>query len=157
MVGADARPLLRFPSMARTLSLVFLATASPVTLVLFLLPWPWTQAVFACLIMGYPVALIVAAVGRNGVPRPLGIVLAALLVSLEACTVGMLFLRGRVLDGPWLGGLPLAGAIQLYGLCLVPLVVVALAYALTFDRFELDGDDVERLAELGRSPADRRR
>jgi len=123
--------------MARRLSLLFLAVASPVMLALFLVPWPWAEVVFAVLVMGYPVALIVVAVGRRGGVGPLGIPLLILLVFLEACAIGMLLLRGHVTDAPWLGGLPLAAAIQLYGLFLTPLLLVALTYALTFDRFEL--------------------
>jgi hypothetical protein len=134
--------------MARKLSLAFLAIASPVMLALFLMPWPWAEVVFAVLVMGYPVALIAFAVSRNGRTGPLGIPLLALLVFLEACTVGMLMLSGRVLDGPWFGGLPLAAAIQLYGIFLAPLFLVALTYALTFERFEMRQEDLDRLAEL---------
>ena len=56
--------------MARKLSLVFLAIASPVMLVLFFMPWPFAEVLFTLLVMGYPVALIVVAVGRReGVRR----------------------------------------------------------------------------------------
>ena len=133
--------------MARRLSLAFLAIASPVMLILFLMPWPWAQALFAVLVMGYPVALIVVAVGRRGGLGPLGLPLLGLLVFLDACAVGMLVLRGQIQEAPWFGGLPFAAAIQLYGLFLTPLLLVALIYALTFDRFELTEDDLERLAE----------
>jgi len=134
--------------MARTISLLFLAVASPLMLVLFLLPWGWAEVVFALLVMGYPVALIVVAVSRDGSPGVLGIPLLVLLVFLEACAVGMLFFRDQVLDGPWFGGLPLTAAIQLYGLFLTPLLFVALTYALTFDRFEMRQEDLDRLADL---------
>ena len=134
--------------MARKLSLAFLAIASPVMVVLFLLPWSWAEVVFSVLVMGYPVALIVIAVSRNGRIGPLGIPLLALLIFLEACAIGMLVLRGHVTDGPWFGGLPPAAAIQLYGLFLTPLLVVALTYALTFDRFEMKQEDLDRIEEL---------
>lgn len=140
--------------MARTISLWFLATASPVMLVLFLLPWGWAQAAFALLVMAYPVALIVVAVGRRGGLGPLGLPLLALLIFLEACALGMLAFKGHVVDGPWFWGLPAAAAIQLYGLFLAPLPLVALVYALTFDRFEMTEDDLERLAEHHRRPKD---
>ena len=139
--------LLRFTVMARRISLLFLAVASPVMLVLFLVPWPWAESVFAVLVMGYPVALIVVAVGRRDGLGPLGLPLLGLLVFLEACAIGMLLLRGHVTDAPWFGGLPLAAAIQLYGLFLTPLLLVALTYALTFDRFEMKQDDLDRLEE----------
>lgn len=138
--------------MARRLSLIFLAIASPVMLALFLMPWPWAEVVFTVLVMAYPVALIVVAVGRRGGVGPLGIPLLILLVFLEACAVGMLLLRGHVTDAPWFGGLPLAAAIQLYGLFLTPLLLVALTYALTFDRFEMKQDDLDRLEKIERRP-----
>ena len=131
--------------MARKVSLAFLALASPVMLALFFMPWPWAQSIFTILVMGYPVALIMVAVAQNGSLGRLGIPLVLLLVFLEACAVGMLVLRGHVVDGPWFGGLPLAAAIQLYGLFLTPLLLVALTYALTFDRFEMKQEDLDRL------------
>ncbi len=131
--------------MARKLSLAFLAIASPVMLALFFMPWGWAEVLFALLVMGYPVALIVVAVARNGKLGHLGIPLMLLLIFLEACAVGMLVLRGHVTDAPWFGGLPLAAAIQLYGLFLTPLLLVALTYALTFDRFEMKQEDLDRL------------
>jgi hypothetical protein len=138
--------------MARTMSLAFLAIASPVMLALFFMPWPWAEVIFAVLVMGYPVALIVVAVGRRQGLGPLRIPLLILLLFLEACTVGMLLLRGHVTDAPWFGGLPLAAAIQLYGLFLTPLLLVALTYALTFDRFEMKQNDLDRFEELKRGP-----
>jgi len=138
--------------MARRISLTFLAIASPVMLALFFMPWPWAEVVFAVLVMGYPVALIVVAVGRRQGLGPLRIPLLILLLFLEACTVGMLLLRGHVTDAPWFGGLPLAAAIQLYGLFLTPLLLVALTYALTFDRFEMKQNDLDRFEKIKRRP-----
>jgi len=137
--------------MVRKLSLAFLAIASPVVLLLFLVPWSWADELFTLLVMGYPVALIVVAVGRRGTLGPLGVPLLLLLIFLEACAIGMLALRGHVLDGPWFGGLPGAAAIQLYGLFMTPLLFVALAYALTFDRFEIREKDLDRLADHTRA------
>jgi len=125
-------------------------------LALFLVSWEWAPLLFAVLVMGYPVALIVVAVGRRTSLGPLGLPLLALFLFLEACVIGMLAFRGRVLDGPWFGGLPIAAAIQLYGLFLTPLLLVALVYALTFDRFELTEDDLERLTEYQRRSEDER-
>jgi hypothetical protein len=89
--------------------------------------------------------LIAAAVARKGNLGPLARPLALLLVLLESSLAGMLLLRGRVFDGPWLGGLPAAAAIQLYGLWLAPLLVVGLVYALSFDSYELRAEDIDRL------------
>jgi hypothetical protein len=137
--------------MARRLSLVFLATASPVMLALFFMPWRGAGIVFSLLVMGYPVALITVAVGRRRGLGPLGIPLLALLVFLVACTIGMLVLRGQVLEGPWFGGLPAAAAIQLYGLFLVPLIPIALVFALTSDWFGLERDALEGLTNGDRT------
>jgi len=142
--------------MARKLSLAFLAIASPVMLLLFLVPWSWADELFAVLVMGYPVALIAFAVGRRNGVGPLALPLLALLAFLEACAIGMLLLRGHVTDAPWLGGLPLAASIQLYGLFLTPLLVVALIYALTFDRFEMKQEDLDRLEETKMRPESER-
>jgi hypothetical protein len=138
----------------RRIALLFLALASPLILILNFMPWPVAETLFAMLVMGYPVALIAMAAARQGRLGPLGLPLLGLLVLLEACAVGMLVLRGRVLDGPWLGGLPLAAAIQLYGVWLAPLLLVALAYALTFDRFELRQEDLDRLEQYLRDRED---
>ncbi|MCU0235317.1 MAG: hypothetical protein MUE90_14955, partial [Thermoanaerobaculales bacterium] len=84
----------------------------------------------------------------------LGPPLALLLVLLEASVAGMLLLRGRVADGPWIGGLPAAAALMVYGLWLAPLVVVALAYALCFDRAGLRTEDLDELARRFREPGE---
>ena len=138
--------------MARRIALLFLALASPLILVLFLLPWPFAEFTFAVLVTAYPIALIVLAVARKQGLGPLRLPLLGLLFFLEACVVGMLLFRGHVLDGPWFGGLPLAASIQLYGIWLAPLLLVVLAHALTFDRFGMREEDLERLKTLGRDP-----
>ena len=142
--------------MARTAALAFLAVASPLLLVLFAVPVPGAEELFAVLVMVYPVALIVLAVARNGRVGVLAVPLGILLVFLVACAVAMLALRGQVLTAPWLGGLPLGAAVQLYGVWLAPLLLVALAYALTFDRFELRQEDLDRLLHRDRKPRDER-
>jgi hypothetical protein len=136
---------------ARRISLLFLAVASPLLLILFAAPFPGADVLFTLLVMAYPAALIVIAVSREGRVGPIGSVLMILLIMLEAGAVGMLVLRGNIHAAPWIAGLPLAAAIQLYGLGLAPLLLVALGYALTFDRYELRRDDLDRLAQRARS------
>lgn len=135
--------------MPKKIALRFLALASPAILIVFVWPVPGGEVLFTVLAMAYPVALIVLGGARGVRLGPLGPPLLLLLAILEGSCLGMLLLRGRVADGPWLGGLPLAAALQIYGLWLGPLVLVALAYALTFDRFELREEDLERLRRLG--------
>lgn len=56
----------------------------------------------------------------------------------------------------WLG-LPLRAAIVIYGIGLLPIVVLPVAYALTFETQTLSAEDVERVRELGRVYAERSR
>lgn len=103
---------------------------------------------FAVLAAAFPFALMVLGVMRQGrlgrAVLPIGLALAIVELSL----VGMLVFRGRVLDGPWFGGLPAALAFQIYGIFLLPLAVIALGFAFTFRRFGVDEKDLERLREL---------
>ncbi len=135
-------------------ALVFLGLASPAVLLSFVIPGPAASAFFAALAMAFPVALIALAVARDGRLGGLGPPLALLLVLLEASVAGMLLLRGRVADGPWIGGLPAAAALMVYGLWLAPLVVVALAHALCFDRAGLRTEDLDELARRFREPGE---
>ena len=135
----------------RKISLVFLGLASPVLLVAFLVGGPWAEQTFLVINAAFPVALITIGItsprsgGKPVETGPLRWVLLALLVILEAGFLALGHWRGA--DGPWFLGLPLTAAIQVYGLLLLPLPLVTLAYALTFDRFGLDEAD---LRELGR-------
>lgn len=54
----------------------------------------------------------------------------------------------------WLG-LPLRAAIVIYGIGLLPIIVLPVAYALTFETQTLSAQDVERVRELGRANAAR--
>lgn len=99
---------------------------------------------FVLLVMAFPAALIALAVARDGKLGPLCLPLLALTLMLEVCGIAMLLLRGQILEAPWFGGFPVAAAIQIYGLWLGPLLLVALAYGLTFDHWELREEDLRR-------------
>ncbi len=99
---------------------------------------------FVLLVMAFPAALIALAVARNGKVGPLRLPLVALTLILEVCGVAILLLRGQILEAPWFWGFPVAAAIQIYGLWLGPLLLVAIAYGLTFDRWELREEDLRR-------------
>ena len=131
--------------MARRLALAFLAISSPLILLTFIVGTAAGEVLFAFLGMAFPVALIVLGGHRCGHLGPLLWPLVALLLILEGCVVAMLALRGQILDAPWLGGLPLATAVQVYGLFLLPLLLVALAYAWTFESFGLRQADLDEL------------
>lgn len=51
-------------------------------------------------------------------------------------------------DAPIVLGLPLRAAIVLYGIGLLPMLVLPLAYALTFDELTLREEDLARVREL---------
>ncbi|MEE8524476.1 MAG: hypothetical protein V3T72_11135 [Thermoanaerobaculia bacterium] len=132
--------------MAKRVALIFLGISAPVILLTFLVAIPAGEIVFSLLAVAFPVALI--ALGASGRRRQLGPLvggLAVLALLLEGFVVVMLVLRGQVLDGPWVGGLPLATAVQVYGLFLTPLLLVSLLYALTFERFGLRRQDLDEL------------
>ena len=48
-------------------------------------------------------------------------------------------------------GLPIRAAIVIYGVGLLPIVVLPVAYAVTFESQTLSAEDVERVKELGRA------
>jgi hypothetical protein len=50
----------------------------------------------------------------------------------------------------WLG-LPVRAAIVIYGIGLLPIVVLPIAYAVTFETQTLSAEDVERVREIGRA------
>ena len=96
----------------------------------------------------YPFALMALGAARRGRLGSVAWPIALLLVMVELSLVGMLVFRGQVLEGPWVVGLPLSAACQIYGIFLLPLAVTALGFALTFHRFGVDEEDLERLRRL---------
>lgn len=110
---------------------------------------PWLLA------MGIPVALAAimilgAARGRRGI-GPLKIPFAFVALVLVIGFGAALALPAT--EGPlstlWLG-LPARAAIVIYGVGLLPIVVLPIAYALTFETQTLSAEDVERVRALGR-------
>lgn len=126
-----------------------LAVGSGLVLVGLFLPEPVGVWIFGLSSAAFPVGLIVLGAARRGrvgaVAAP-AVVLAVLLVG---AMVALLALRGRALEGPWVWGLPLPAAILVYGVGLAPLGLVVLAYALTFDRWTLPDEELERFRRRG--------
>ena len=114
---------------------------------------PWLLA------LGIPgalggIMLLGAARGRRGIGR-LGIPFAFVIVTL---TVGFCLALGLPAnEGPdstlWLG-LPARAAIVVYGIGLMPAVVLPVAYALTFETQTLAPEDVEQVRQLGQLRAE---
>lgn len=110
---------------------------------------PWLLAI------GIPVALgaimiLGAARGRMGVgplKYPFAFVVATLAVGFGAA------LALPATEGPlselWLG-LPARAAIVIYGIGLLPIIVLPVAYALTFESQTLNAEDLERVRALAR-------
>lgn len=110
---------------------------------------PWLLA------LGIPVALAAimilgAARGRRGIGSlkiPFAFVALVLVIGFGAA------LALPATEGPlstlWLG-LPARAAIVIYGVGLLPIVVLPIAYALTFETQTLSADDVERVRALAR-------
>jgi len=109
---------------------------------------PWLLA------LGIPAALggimvLGAARERGGVGRlaiPFAFVIATLVIGFS------LALALPANEGPdsnlWLG-LPARAAIVVYGIGLMPVVVLPVAYALTFETQTLNADDIERVRRAG--------
>jgi hypothetical protein len=113
-------------------------------------PWaPWLLA------LGIPVALgaimiLGAARGRIGIgplKYPFAFVVAVL--ALGFCAALALPATESPLSKLWLG-LPVRAAIVIYGIGLLPIIVLPVAYALTFETQTLNAEDVERVRKLGR-------
>ena len=110
---------------------------------------PWLLAV------GIPIALgaimILGAVrGSRGI-GPLKFPFAFVVLVLAIGFVAALALPAT--EGPltklWLG-LPTRAAIVIYGIGLLPIIVLPVAYALTFETLTLSAEDLERVRAIGR-------
>jgi hypothetical protein len=116
---------------------------------------PWLLAV------GIPVALgaimiLGAARGRMGIgplKYPFAFVVAVLAIGF--CAALALPATESPLSKLWLG-LPARAAIVIYGIGLLPIIVLPVAYALTFETQTLRAEDVERVRELARENRARR-
>ena len=110
---------------------------------------PWLLA------LGIPVALgaimiLGAARGRMGIGSlkyPFAFVVAVLAIGF--CAALALPATESPLSKLWLG-LPARAAIVIYGIGLLPIIVLPVAYALTFETQTLNAEDVERVRALGR-------
>lgn len=110
---------------------------------------PWLLA------LGIPVALgaimiLGAARGRSGIgplKYPFAFVVAVLAIGF--CAALALPATESPLSRLWLG-LPARAAIVIYVIGLLPIIVLPVAYALTFETQTLSAEDVERVRKLAR-------
>lgn len=111
------------------------------------------------LALGIPVALggimvLGASRGRSGIGRlvwPFAFVIVTLVVGFSLALA--LPANESVTSNLWLG-LPLRAAVILYGIGLLPIVVLPVAYALTFETQTLSAADVELVRQMGQSRRD---
>jgi hypothetical protein len=98
------------------------------------------------------VALMMLGIQRKGrgVGR-LALPLAFTFVAIVAGFGAALLLPAEQPGAALLLGLPLRAALVLYGVGLLPIIVLPLAYALTFDAMTLSEDDLARVRALGKA------
>ena len=105
---------------------------------------PWSMILGIALLC---VGLMALGAARAG--RPLGVLWIPLIFTFVVLVGGFgLALELPGAEGPsakLIGGLPLRAALLIYGIGLLPALVLPLAYALTFDRQTLDAADLERV------------
>jgi hypothetical protein len=118
-------------------------------------PWaPWLLA------LGIPVAIgaimiLGAARGAAGVgPLKFPFLFVVAILAVGFCAALALPANESALSRLWLG-LPARAAVIIYGIGLLPIVVLPIAYAVTFETQTLSAEDVERVRELGRAYKDR--
>jgi hypothetical protein len=111
---------------------------------------PWLLAAGIPIALG-AIMILGAARGERGIGSlkiPFMFVVATLAIGFGAA------LALPATEGPfsrlWLG-LPARAAIVIYGVGLLPIFVLPIAYALTFESQTLNAEDVERVRELGRA------
>lgn len=133
---------------AQRLSLILLSVSACIALCCFVLDTPWNDAVFALAAITFPCALMLLGASRAGRAGPVVWVVVVLWLVLTATFVGMLRLRGvDATTGPSFLGLPLAMALQLYGLFALPWIGMSWAYGWMFDGWTLRSDDLRRLRQ----------
>lgn len=107
------------------------------------------------LAVGIPVALgaimiLGAARGRRGIgPLKYPFAFVVVVLAVGFCAALALPATESPLSKLWLG-LPARAAIVIYGIGLLPIIVLPVAYALTFETQTLSAEDVERVRELAR-------
>ncbi|MCE2899914.1 MAG: hypothetical protein ACK6DP_18135 [Gemmatimonas sp.] len=113
-------------------------------------PWVMAVALPACM-----VGTMSFGATRRG--RSLGVLAWPIGLVCVLVTGGFLLallLPADLVEGPYWLGLPRRAAVILYGVGILPLFVLPVAYALTFDALTLSDDDIARVraARLGDGP-----
>jgi O-antigen/teichoic acid export membrane protein len=110
--------------------------------------------------LGIPCSLLsVMVLGAVRGREPIGKLAYAFALSGLVLTAGFALALGlpatEAAGAPLYLGLPLRAAVVMYGIGLLPIVVLPIAYALTFDAQTLDPADLERVRQAGQAWAKR--
>lgn len=113
----------------------------------------WVMAIATSFAMVATMALGAARSGqRHGGLRRLAIPFAAVLLIVLGAFAAALLLPAA--GEPLLLGLPRRAAIVLYGVGVLPALILPIAYARTFDDLTLTDEDIERVREAAARAAD---
>jgi hypothetical protein len=110
---------------------------------------PWLLALGIPMALG-AIMILGAARGQRGIGQlkyPFAFVVAVLAIGF--CAALALPATESPLSRLWLG-LPARAAIVIYGIGLLPIIILPVAYALTFETQTLNANDVARVRELAR-------
>ena len=135
--------------MAARRAIMALAVSSPLILLTLLWDHPAAAWAFALVSVPFPVLLMAVGAARGGRLGRLAGPLLLLALLLEGGAVALLALPA---GGPTLAGFPPGTLLMLLVLVPAALVLVAGAYAATFDRFAPAPEDLERLCRLAERP-----
>jgi hypothetical protein len=105
---------------------------------------PWLLALGVPISLG-AIMVLGAARGRSGIgPLKLPFLFVVAVLAIGFCAALALPATESPLSKLWLG-LPARAAVVIYGIGLLPIVVLPVAYALTFETQTLNAEDLERV------------
>jgi hypothetical protein len=115
---------------------------------------PWLLALGIPISLG-AIMILGAARGQQGVgPLKLPILFVVAVLAFGFCAALALPATESPLSKLWMG-LPARAAVVIYGIGLLPIVVLPIVYALTFETQTLSAEDVERVRAMGRAHRER--
>jgi len=110
---------------------------------------PWLLALGIPVTLG-AIMILGAARGSRGIgPLKYPIAFVVAMLAIGFCAALALPATESPLNKLWLG-LPARAAIVIYGIGLLPIIVLPVAYALTFETQTLSAEDLEKVRALGR-------
>ena len=110
---------------------------------------PWLLALGIPISLG-AIMILGATRGRRGIgPLKLPFLFVVAVLAIGFCAALALPATESPLSKLWLG-LPARAAVVIYGIGLLPIVVLPVAYALTFEKQTLSAEDLERVRAVAR-------